>query len=462
MCGILGVVGNQVQPFSLLQHLAHRGQSGCGLVFLEKEKSRWSRQVSSQDVASLADYSSTTGTMALAHTRYPTQGSAVAPENLQPLIWDDVAFVFNGNVFSFEKEELWCQSQGYTFRSDGDTERLAISFIFRLKKLLANGIVFQKALKQTLVHLATSFDGAYSVIVSSPEWGMVAFRDPNGIRPLEWSRSESGEVFFASETVALPSSGKSSVDQGFVPAGGYVWVDQSGQVKTEQYTQALFAPCAFEYIYFAHPDSSINGVSVSKVRENLGVALGKAALKKWGDLNFRVVPVPKTSLLIAPFVAAQSPNWIYDDSLVKVVSMERSFIQPTPEARLATAWKKHAVSAPPDDRPLLVVDDSIVRGNALTVLLQKFKQKGVKEIYVASACPPVLYPDFYGIAMPTFEELVAYQRTESEIAQHIGADGLLYQTLTDLKKSILVDAPFSDVSMPYLDGVYLRGKIKKM
>lgn len=460
MCGIAASTDSNVSIVKILSYLSHRGQSGCGISILGKKI--WQPIKTLGSVATLQSAESLKGRYSVGQTRYPTTGS-LSLANLQPIIigLGNIAFVFNGNVFHYEEEEAWLRAHGYQFKSDGDSERLAASFAYRLHDFLPKSNSYKEAIERTLNHLSHAFDGAYACIASSPDLGMLAFRDPYGIRPLEMFQTQRG-VIFASEGVAFQGY---EGHQTSVPNHGYVWIDPEDNLCEGWYNlDEELCPrslCFMELAYLADPKSIIDGLPVARARKYLGLALGAQVLELVRDLSdLTVVPVPKTSLGIAPFVASVL-GIPWSDQVIQVVDEHiRTFIQPTPSAREEAVRKKFSFTLPPTRRVLLI-DDSICRGTTLKTITRILRDMGVSWVGCASVTPPVQYPAVYGIEMGDVTQLVYAQHdTQDQVMEALGLDALVYLGSQDVWQIVLSvpGSQLAGVSMEYLDNHYLRGR----
>lgn len=462
MCGIVGSTIPNSLIVDLLGKLGHRGDVGCGVAILGQKL--WKVVKDLGPVTSLKPIGGfSPSKMSLGHTRYATNGD-LSIQNLQPMtvVRGNIAFVFNGNVFNYQSEETWLCEQGYVFRSDGDSERLATSFSYRLKDFQKTTHSFEEALERTLNHIAHAFDGAYSCIAASSEWGMVGFRDRRGVRPLEGLQTESGFIL-ASESVVFPERLCSHGHRFEVSNFGYVWIDLSNQLVEGLYNQGEdLEPrslCFMEIAYFAHRDSVLDGLSILKAREYLGRALGVQVLQQIQDLSdLVVVPIPKTSLDIAPLIA-QVMDVDCEPNVITVLDPNlRTFIQPTSEERRRAVKKKFAFSKP-SKRRVLLVDDSICRGTTLKEIVSILRGLGIEWIGCASATPPVKYSAVYGIEMGNVDQLIAAQcDTQENMRIALGLDLLIMASPTKVSEVILsLRSKIDSLTMEYLTNHYPLG-----
>ena len=277
--------------------------------------------------------------------------------------------------------------------------------------------------------------GAYAVVAMIPQQGMIAFRDPHGIRPLVYGRRKEGETYstmFASESVALDALGFSDIKD--VAPGEVLFIDMQGQLHQQQCAKApKLTPCIFEYVYLARSDSVLDKISVYKTRLRMGEMLAEKIKRNYSELDIDVVmPIPDTSRSTALEVAKQL-DVKYREGFVKNRYIGRTFIMPGQALRKKSVQQKlNPIELEFAGKNVLLIDDSIVRGTTCKEIIRMARKVGAKKVYFASAAPPVRYPNVYGIDMPSSEELVAYNRSEPEICELIGADALIYQDLHDL------------------------------
>jgi amidophosphoribosyltransferase len=307
--------------------------------------------------------------------------------------------------------------------------------------------------------------GAYAAVVMITGYGLLAFRDPFGIRPLVYGRRESAggnEYMVASESVAMDTLGFQLIDD--VAPGEAVFIDTGGRVHSRQCAeQSRLTPCIFEYVYLARPDSIINGVSVHKTRLRMGDALAAKILREWPDHDVDVViPIPESSRQAALQVAWHM-GVKYREGFVKNRYIARTFIMPGQEVRKKSVRQKlNAIDLEFQDKNVLLIDDSIVRGTTSSQIVQMAREAGARKVYFASAAPPVRYPNVYGIDMPAAAELVAHERSEAEIARTIGVDRLIFQDLADLELAVSKGNPqLQRFDTSCFSGEYITGDIDR-
>lgn len=311
------------------------------------------------------------------------------------------------------------------------------------------------------VHAQTR--GAYAVTAMIVNEGLVAFRDPNGIRPLVLGKHETAkgtEYMVASESVALDAVGFEVMRD--VAPGEAVYITLDGQLFTRQCAETpVYSPCIFEFVYFARPDSTIDKVSVYASRVNMGAKLGEKIKKEWFDNDIDVViPIPETSCDIALEIA-RVMDLPYRQGFVKNRYIGRTFIMPGQQERKKSVRRKlNAINAEFKGKNVLLVDDSIVRGTTSEQIIEMAREAGAKKVYFASAAPEIRFPNVYGIDMPTSNELIAHGRDVDEIAKLIGADGIIFQDLTDLVEAVRMENPeIKRFETSVFDGDYITGDV---
>lgn len=470
MCGILGIFANQPVVTDLhdgLIHLQHRGQDAAGICtfnmrFHTKKGAGYIR-----DVFHSGNLNRLEGNWGIGHTRYATAGARFNVEDAQPLqLYSPygIAMVHNGDLTNYQKlkTEL-VQKDKRHCNTTSDLELIINVFAARLQEVNGDNDIFN----QICQSVNSVFDrclGGYSVIGILADKGMFAFRDPHGIRPLVWGtrKNQSGSLdyIFSSENTMYYPLGFEFQDD-LLP-GEVMYINQLGEQTRRQLRQAMFTPCVFEYVYLARPDSMMNNISVYRARLRMGQNLGKRWKEKFpNNLPDVIIPVPFSSNTAALSMAHEL-GVRYSEGLYKNPFVGRTFIMQGQEARKRSILQKLSPQETEiADKKVMLVDDSIVRGNTSKKVIDLVRHAGAKEVYFVSACPPVRYPDFYGIDIPTRRELIAANKTEEEIRKSIGADILLYQTIEDLIEAVTRKGnhKIDRLSMPYLDGWYVTGDI---
>jgi amidophosphoribosyltransferase len=469
MCGIVSVVSNapvnQLIYDSLLL-LQHRGQDAAGIVtqqdrkfFMHKAKGMV------RDVFRTRNMRALPGNCGLGQVRYPTAGNAYSEEEAQPFYVNapfGIVLVHNGNLTNAQvlKAELFSTDHRH-INTESDTEVLLNVLADELEKAtrgktLRVGDVFA-AVRQ--VH--KRIRGSYAVIALIAGHGVLAFRDPYGIRPLCFGRNAEGGVMIASESVALDGTGH-TVERDIAP-GEAIFVNLEGQISAQQCVDMpRLNPCIFEFVYLARPDSVMDGISVYQARLNLGESLAKRVISTVPPSEIDVViPIPESSRPSA-MQLAQLLGLPYREGFVKNRYVGRTFIMPGQGVRQKSVRQKlNVITSEFKGRNVLLVDDSIVRGTTSREIVQMAREAGANKVYMASAAPPVRYPNVYGIDMPTVEELVAHGRTVEEVRQIIGADALIYQDVDGMKHAIgKLGTNLASFEASCFDGVYVTGDIQ--
>lgn len=471
MCGIVGIVSQSPVNQSIydaLTLLQHRGQDAAGIVTVDDENRFRLRKANGlvSDVFEQVHMLRLQGNAGIGHVRYPTAGSSSVSE-AQPFYVNSpygLTLVHNGNLTNSSelKEKLFRLARRHV-NTNSDSELLLnilANHLDHFEKYQLDPQDVFSAVKQTHQDIR----GAYACIAMIIGHGMVAFRDPNGIRPLVLGkREENGktEYMFASESIALDTVGFEFVRD--VQPGEAIYVTFEGEMYAQQCAdKPTLTPCIFEYVYFARPDSCIDGVSVYAARVHMGQRLGEKIAREWADVDDIdvVIPVPETSNDIALRIA-RVLNKPYRQGFVKNRYVGRTFIMPGQALRVSSVRRKlNTIASEFKDKNVLLVDDSIVRGTTSEQIVEMARAAGAKKIYFASAAPEICYPNVYGIDMPTKNELIAYGRDVDEIANLIGVDKLIFQDLDALTGSVQQENPsIQDFDCSVFTGVYVTGDI---
>lgn len=442
MCGISGIVGranvNQ-DIYDTLMVLQHRGQDAAGIMTCDHHGRVFLRKGNGlvRDVIKADDMFHLPGNMGIGHVRYPTAGSASIAE-AQPFYVNSpygLSIAHNGNLINSEalSRDL-VEIDRRHLNTHSDSEVLLNVFAHELQSV-GQAIPTPVDIFEAVKGVYKRCHGAYAVLIMIAGFGIVGFRDPNGIRPLVYGKraSENGvEYMIASESVALDVLGYELIDD--VAPGEAIFIGIQGEcVKQQCDAQARHMPCLFEYVYLARPDSLIDKVLVYKFRMSLGQRLAEKIQKEFPDHDIDVViPIPDSSRGAA-LSLAQTLGLKYREGFVKNRYIGRTFIMPGQKIRQKSIRQKlNAISLEFKDKNVLLVDDSIVRGTTSKEIVQMARDAGARKVYFASAAPEVRYPNVYGIDMPVATELVAHDHTVDEIAQKIGVDFLIFQDLSAL------------------------------
>jgi amidophosphoribosyltransferase len=473
MCGIVGVVShapvNQLIYDALLL-LQHRGQDAAGIVTQQERKFFMHKAKGMvRDVFRTRNMRALPGHCGLGQVRYPTAGNAYSEEEAQPFYVNapfGLVLVHNGNLTNAQalKSELFSSDHRH-INTDSDSEVLLNVFAHELDRATRLGGPLQPAqIFEAVAAVHRRVRGSYAVIAMIAGHGVLAFRDPYGIRPLSLGRSADGSVMVASETVTLEGTGHHL--ERHVAPGEAVFIDLQGQLHAKQCAQApRLTPCIFEYVYLARPDSVLDGISVYQARLNLGETLAQRVVSTVPPNEIDVIiPIPESSRPSATQLA-HLLGVPYREGFVKNRYVGRTFIMPGQGVRKKSVRQKlNVIASEFKGRNVLLVDDSIVRGTTSREIVQMARDAGARKVYLASAAPPVRYPNVYGIDMPTPTELVAHGRTVEEVRQIIGCDALIYQEVEGMKRAILAAAPkdapkFDGFDASCFDGVYVTGDI---
>ncbi|HAJ14008.1 MAG: amidophosphoribosyltransferase [Hydrogenophaga sp.] len=467
MCGIVGVVSqapvNQLIYDALLL-LQHRGQDAAGIVtqqgrkfFMHKAKGMV------RDVFRTRNMRALPGNVGLGQVRYPTAGNAFSEEEAQPFYVNapfGIVMVHNGNLTNAKvlKQELF-QADHRHINTESDSEVLLNVLAHELERATRGASLKPADVFAAVRAVHRRIKGSYAVIALIAGHGLVAFRDPFGIRPLCFGRGDAG-FMVASESVTLEGTGFEPVRD--VQPGEALFVDASGQLHTEQCAENVrHHPCIFEYVYLARPDSVIDGISVYQARLNLGKTLAKRVVSTVPPSEIDVViPIPESSRPSA-MELAHLLGLTYREGFVKNRYVGRTFIMPGQSVRKKSVRQKlNVIASEFKGRNVLLVDDSIVRGTTSREIVQMARDAGARKVYMASAAPPVRYPNVYGIDMPTPQELVAHGRSVEEIRALIGCDALIYQDVDAMKQAVgSLNPSLAGFDASCFDGVYVTGDI---
>ena len=475
MCGIVGVISkapvNQLIYDALLL-LQHRGQDAAGIVTMQGTQCFMHKARGMvKDVFRTRNMRALPGPVGLGQVRYPTAGNAFNEEEAQPFYVNapyGIVLVHNGNLTNAHalKKELFDVDRRH-INTGSDTEVL-INVLAHEMELAGRDVPLTPELVFRAVRAVHKrIRGSYAVIALIAGYGLLAFRDPYGIRPLVYGvanlpASEGGgeTVMLASETVALEGTGHTTVRD--VAPGEAIFIDMAGAVHAQQCAEtSVLHPCMFEYVYLARPDSVIDGISVYQARLNLGETLAQRVINTMPPSDIDVViPIPESSRPSA-MQLAQKIGKPYREGFVKNRYVGRTFIMPGQQARKKSVRQKlNAIGVEFKGRNVLLVDDSIVRGTTSKEIVQMAREAGARKVYMASAAPPVRYPNVYGIDMPTSEELIAHNRTVEEIRQFIGADALIYQDVDAMKRVVgALNPAIVGFEASCFDGQYITGDV---
>jgi len=448
MCGIFAVIGAENAAAELyvgLVHLQHRGQDAAGMLTFDFNDPDNGVKISKNiglvsSVFDDAQLKTVDGQMGIGHTRYPTVGVGDVKE-VQPFFNtypDGIGIAFNGNIVNYPQLKDKLRKRRVYLSSNSDGEVLLHIFGSRYGKGSGRGA---DAVFDSVKEVHNEAIGAYSVVALIANKGIVAFRDPNGIRPLLMGEKKvdgKTSYAFSSESIALSIQGYDKVKD--LKPGEAVFVDKALQVHFKVVTKAEPAPCVFEYVYFSTVESVYEGKPVYEVRKKLGEELAAKVRKHWPDLKVDlVIPVPDTSRPAANALA-KSLNVPYEEGLVKNRYIGRTFIMPVQKIREnAMKLKLKPIESVIRGKDIMVVDDSIVRGTTSRRIVNLLRESGANKVYFLSTFPPIRHPCFYGIDYQRKEELIANGKTIAEVEKEIGADRLIYMNVEGLQRAVGTD-----------------------
>jgi len=469
MCGIVGIVAHEPVNQSLydaLTVLQHRGQDAAGIMTCDGDRAHLRKDNGLvRDVFHTRHMLRLRGTMGMGHVRYPTAGCTSSAE-AQPFYVNSpfgIALAHNGNLINAEelKQDVFRADLRHV-NTDSDSETLLNVLaheLMRPGKLTVDPDDVFRAVGR--VHARCR--GGYAAVAMIIGYGIVAFRDPHGIRPVCVGRRDSPggtDYMVASESVAMDACGFELVRD--LEPGEAVYLDVLGRLHARQCAEsAEYSPCIFEYVYLARPDSIIDDVSVYKARLRMGEKLADKILRLMPDHDIDVViPVPDTSRT-ACLPLAYRLGVKYREGFIKNRYIGRTFIMPGQRQRRRSVRQKlNPISLEFEGKNVLIVDDSIVRGTTCQEIIQMAREAGARKVYFASAAPPVRHQNVYGIDMPTIEELIAHRRSEDEVASAIGADRLFFQDLADLIEAVKRGNPrLRRFDTSCFDGEYVTGGV---
>lgn len=469
MCGIIGIVSSSPINHALvssLKSLQHRGQQSAGVATLDGNLMHLKKDLGLvKEVITEYDMTYLRGNAGIGHVRYPTAGSANDPEQAHPFYVNSpfgIMLAHNGNLTNAQelRDDVLTKNHRHV-RTHSDSEVLTNVFAYELEQLTVHKDLSNESIFQAIANLNQRTRGGYAVVSLIANYGLVAFRDPHGIRPLVIGRrTVDNKVTYlvSSETCAIDVHGFELVRT--VEPGEAVIITLDGQLETKIcHPDPQLNICLFEFVYLSRPDSVIENVPVQNARRNMGKYLAQTINNFNLDIDV-VIPVPDTSRTIAIEVAdiLKKP---YREGFVKNHFTGRTFMLANQEQRtLAVRSKLSPIAVEFKGKNVLLVDDSIVRGTTSKEIVDIVRICGAKKVYLASAAPQVRFPNVYGIDMPTHTELIAYNRTDDQICDIIGADKVIFQSLDNLKKSITdINPKITKFDASCFDGIYVTGDV---
>lgn len=442
MCGIFGVINSKnafIDIYRGLKMIQHRGQDSCGIAtydnrFLIRKSEGLVANAFSQE-----DINRFTGTVGIGHVRYPTIGKG-GVENAQPSFTNTpygIMMAHNGNILNFFelKKKLHNEYHRY-INSDVDVEAVLNIFAYHLSKRSTFDF---DTVCYAVQNVFNEVKGSYSVVAYIADKGFLAFRDPSGFKPIVFGEDK-GRHAFASESVSLDTVGIAKFRD--VKPGEVVFIDNNGNKHIRQLTSSRQYACIFEWVYFARPDSTIDSINVYKARLRLGEMLA-AELQARSNTKYDVViPVPDTSRTAA-LACSVKLNVPYREGLIKNRYIGRTFIMPGSSNRMdAVREKLHPIREEIEGRSVLLVDDSIVRGNTSKSIVRIVRDAGAKEVHFAVYSPPLRFPCYFGIDMQRKEEFIANKLDIESISREIGADSVYYLSLEGMRKGVGINGEF--------------------
>lgn len=471
MCGIVGIVSTEPanqQVYDSLLLLQHRGQDSTGIATVDgntfhmvKAKGQVREAFRTRDMRSLL------GNMGLGHVRYATKGDAANESEAQPFYVNapyGITLIHNGNLTNTRElsEDLFHVDRRHV-NSTSDTELLLNVLATELQGQISGLDLDPDQVFTAVEHVHERVEGSYATIALIAGHGLLAFRDPFGIRPLILGKRQTGMVgndwVVASESLVLEAGGYEIVRE--IAPGEAIFITTSGELYSRQCAKnPRLVPCSFEYVYLARPDSVMNGISVYEARLRLGNRLADtiAEYTPMGDIDV-VMPIPDSSRPAAMQVA-QKLGIEYREGFYKNRYVGRTFIMPGQAQRKKSVRQKlNAMGSEFKGKNILIVDDSIVRGTTSREIVDMARLAGANKVTFTSAAPPVRFPHVYGINMPSRHELVAHGKKIPEIARELGADNLIYQEVSDMKAAILEGSGISDLEMSCFTGEYVTGTV---
>ena len=472
MCGVLGLMSHEPvnqELYDGLQMLQHRGQDAAGIFTTDGQIFYTHKgQVLVRDVFRTRNMRDLLGHFGIAHVRYPTAGSrqSETSEETQPFYVNSpfgIALAHNGNLVNVPTLIKNISTQDLRhINTSSDSELLLNVFAHELERQIVQGVLSTEQIFHSVDAVHNRLKGAYAVVAMIAGHGLVAFRDPFGIRPLVLGKRENrlGQIDYciASESVVL-SHLDFTIVRDIEPAE-VIFISFDGQLHSHVSQCHKLVPCLFEYVYFSRPDSIVNGVSVYQARLNMGTTLAKRVKEEIKEPIDVVMPIPDTSRPIA-LQLAQHLNLPYREGLIKNRYIGRTFIMSGQSIRRKSVKHKlNVVDIEFKGKSVLLIDDSIVRGTTSQEIVEMAREAGAKRVLMASAAPEVRYPNIYGIDIPCKEELIAHGRTITQISEEIGADSLVFQKLEDLVHIIKeLNPEIDDLDTSCFDGRYITDEI---
>lgn len=484
MCGITGIISkcgiNEEITYDLyesLLNIQHRGQDACGYVVnYQHDIDIFKGNGLVKNIIDSNKLSNINTEIAIGHTRYPTTNDKSKDENqpfnLKTKYGLNISIVHNGNLYDYQHIKFNLKNDGYEFTSNSDTETMLFYICDKIDKyLMEEGIdvnsrffldfldlgsydtIFDNIIIKTVKDVIKTFKGAYSILLLINNYGLICFRDKYGIRPLCYGSNDKN-ILVSSESISLDVLNYKNITD----IDKIVIFKKDNKVIQEEYNFNL-TPCIFEYVYLARPETTINKISVYQARINMGLYLAKNLKKnlvnELKDINV-IIPVPDSSL-IASTKLAEDLDIPLKFGIIKNRYIDRTFIMKNQKERKNNIKRKlFIVKQEVYNKNIIVVDDSIVRGNTSKHIINELRLYGAKKIYFVSCSPQIKYKNLYGIDLPKQEDLIAYNRTDDEIAKELDADKVIYLNIEDLKNSLLTINPnINNFELSVFNGKYI-------
>ena len=442
MCGVIGII-NKNKPVASelligMLSLQHRGQDGCGIITFDNNTHHIKKgEGLVQNFFNDRELKEFKGNVGIGHTRYRTAGSA-SNKNLHPFLVSStkkVAMVENGNITNYHEIKEKLKQKGVFLETTTDIEPITKIFAYEFE--MSSNIFYSAS------QLMKKIRGGYSLVGIVENFGLFAIRDPHGIKPLMLGK-KNDSYCLASESITFQCLGYEFVRD--VYPGEVILIDNNLNITTEIIKEQPHTPCMFEWVYFARPDSKLDERSVNNAR----LKLGELIAQRWEKEIDVVIPVPDTSRTAA-IKFAETLGVKYREGLIKNRYIGRTFIMPTQELRESSVrLKLNPILSIIENKRIALFDDSIVRGTTARKIISMLKENGAREIHLVSTCPPITHPCFYGVNMPSKQELIASSKSIEEIRQELGADSLTYATLNEIKQALKK----TSLCMACLDGNY--------
>lgn len=484
MCGITGIISKNglnnninYDLYESLLNIQHRGQDACGYVINYNHNNEiFKGNGLVKHTINIDELKNKDTEIAIGHTRYPTTNSKDTNEN-QPFNYKtnyglSISIVHNGNLYDYQHIKFNLINKGYVFSSNSDTEVMLYFICDQLQNYLKSSNIdinskffldfldlgsydnlFDMIMLKVIKDVIYTFKGAFSIILLIDNYGLICFRDKYGIRPLCYGENENN-ILISSESISLETLNYKNIED---IEQIYIF-KKNNKIKRSSYSFYL-TPCIFEYIYLSRPETTINNISVYEARTNMGYYLARKLKRELSEelLNINaIIPVPDSSI-IASTKIVEELNIPLRFGIIKNRYIDRTFIMKNQVERNNNIKRKlFIIKKEVYNKNIIVVDDSIVRGNTSKHIINELRENGVNKIYFISCSPQIKYKNLYGIDLPEEKDLIAHNRTNEEIAEKLGADKVIYLDIEDLKNSLLTINPnISNFELSVFNGIYV-------